>query len=188
MPGRLQRIIVNRRCPQLRCNGLLGFADETCRNGRYGIAVVLVCQCSRDNVVHNVRQQVRPGQARIHFAKMQDRDRRSFLAALLPLPVTALFVEARGPEVQARSTCWTQLIPRMIELRTRSLVIERTEGAELRDRHDILDGLIKLEAVGQLQYSHGRPHDQPLLWVADAVAWSAGRGGDWAARVRHLLL
>lgn len=188
MPGRRRRMAADPCCPQYRCTNLLGFADETCRPGRYGIAVVLVCQCSRESAACTVRQQVRPGQVRIHFAKMQDRDRRSFLSSLVPLPVTALFVEARGLDVEARSACWAQLVPRVIELHVRSLTIELTEGAELRDRRDILEGLIKLEAVDRLQYSHRRPHDEPLLWVADAVAWSVGRGGEWAARVRHLLL
>jgi hypothetical protein len=185
MPGRR---VVTSGCPQLRCDGLLGFADETCRAGRYRLAAVLVCACSRQRVTRNVRRNVRPGQARVHFAKMQDRDRRSFLSALLPLPVTAVIVEARGIEVQARSACWSQLVPRLIELNVQRLTIERTEGAELRDRRDILEGLVKLEAVNRLKYSHALPRDEPLLWVADAVAWSVGRGGEWATRVRRLLL
>jgi hypothetical protein len=38
-----------------------------------------------------------------------------------------------------------------------------------------------------LLYEHLKPHEEPLLWVPDAVAWCYGNGGDWRRRVAPLV-
>jgi len=34
-----------------------------------------------------------------------------------------------------------------------------------------------------MQYRHVAPHEHPLLWVSDAVAWCYSNAGDWIRRV-----
>jgi hypothetical protein len=34
-------------------------------------------------------------------------------------------------------------------------------------------------------YEHFRPHEEPLLSVADAVAWAYGAGGHWRTMVEQ---
>jgi hypothetical protein len=34
-----------------------------------------------------------------------------------------------------------------------------------------------------LTYEHVLPHEEPLLWLADAVAWCYGAGPRWRPRV-----
>ena len=36
-------------------------------------------------------------------------------------------------------------------------------------------------------YEHLRPHEEPLLWVADAVVWAHGAGGDWPRRIAPMV-
>jgi len=34
-----------------------------------------------------------------------------------------------------------------------------------------------------LRYEHAAPHEHPLLWVSDAIAWCLQAGGDWPRRI-----
>lgn len=43
------------------------------------------------------------------------------------------------------------------------------------------------ELSGAATYEHLAPHEEPLLWVADGVAWAWGAGTDWRRRVAPLL-
>ena len=38
-----------------------------------------------------------------------------------------------------------------------------------------------------MQYRHVTPHEHPLLWVSDAVAWCYSNGGDWIRRVEAIV-
>lgn len=165
----------------------LGFADETVRNSRYGIAVIVVCPCRAAPLRKLVRGLVRPGVRRLHFTRQQDRDRRQFLARIEQEDLGAIFVTMRGRERDARSACWAALVPRLLALGVTELAIEQMEGGEDRDRRDIRAALIKEGRVRDFCYAHVDPRHEPLLWVADAVAWAAGAGGRWRERVELIL-
>jgi hypothetical protein len=38
-----------------------------------------------------------------------------------------------------------------------------------------------------LTYELEVPRKEPLLWLADAIAWSYAKGGDWQRRVNPLI-
>ncbi|WP_424447691.1 hypothetical protein [Microbacterium arborescens] len=42
---------------------------------------------------------------------------------------------------------------------------------------------LPLGALVEEQYRHVAPHEHPLLWASDAVAWCHSNGGDWIRRV-----
>lgn len=65
------------------------------------------------------------------------------------------------------------------------LVIERDESTEQVDRRLIAE-LIRRRGA-HLRYRHASPHEHPLLWVSDAVAWCTSHGGDWSRRARSLV-
>lgn len=65
-----------------------------------------------------------------------------------------------------------------------SSVTTRFEKADKR----VLFRDVKRHGVsGTLTYVHESPHQEPLLWIADAVAWSYTRGGDWKRRIQPLI-
>ena len=51
------------------------------------------------------------------------------------------------------------------------------------DRRTIRAALLDAGAIDRLDYGHMRPSEEPLLWVADAVAWAYGVGQTWRRRV-----
>ncbi|MBV9143340.1 MAG: hypothetical protein JO115_20890 [Pseudonocardiales bacterium] len=130
----------------------LGFADESVRASRYGIAVVVVCQCRVALVRKVMRGLVRPGLRRVHFSK-----------------------------------CWTKLVPQLVELGVTELTIERVQGGETRDRRDIRAALKAIGQGQELTYQHVDATGEPMLWVADAVAWCAGAGSHWRMRIAPIL-
>lgn len=84
----------------------LGFADETRRQSRYGIAVAIVGPC-QEEIVSKVMQ-------------------------LSPENVRALYVSARGRQTDARSECWRMLVPQLVRIGVVKLTIEQIdEGGKL---------------------------------------------------------
>jgi hypothetical protein len=51
----------------------------------------------------------------------------------------------------------------------------------------IRDTLGKRPSESNLTYEHLGGSREQLLWVADAVAWCFGAGGDWPRRVAPLI-
>jgi hypothetical protein len=162
----------------------LGFADETRRQGRYGIA----CPCQVEIVSKVMRGSLRPGTRRSHFSKLRDCDRRLVVDQLGQENICALYVSARGRQIDARSECWRILVPQLVELRVIKLTIEQIdEGGKARDLRDIRSALLALDREPRLAYKHEDQVGKPLLWVADAIAWCAGAGGTWRARIAPIL-
>lgn len=128
---------------------LWGYADETIRNSRYGIAVLIACGCRFEHLRRTALSLLLPGQRRLHFAKEQDRRRRSILSAIASSPVSAVFAAERGNSLDARSACWHVLVPLLLTLDVSELVIESMVGVEARDEGDVGDDLRKADRIGQ---------------------------------------
>lgn len=68
-----------------------------------------------------------------------------------------------------------------------SFVFELDETTYLSDkaaleRHNLSVGNAKIT------FDFKARHEEPLLWLADAVAWCLGRGGIWKSRVDSLVI
>lgn len=66
------------------------------------------------------------------------------------------------------------------------LIIERDASLERTDRRRIADA-IRRAGSSEMQYGHASPHEHPLLWVSNAVAWCYSNGGDWTRRVEAIV-
>jgi hypothetical protein len=67
------------------------------------------------------------------------------------------------------------------------LVIESRSGRDEQDRRTIFAALREGDPHATLAYEHMRPHEEPLLWPADAIGWAYSAGGDWRRRADPLL-
>lgn len=79
------------------------------------------------------------------------------------------------------------MIDDMALLDARRLVLERDESMATHDKRVIRSALIAHDMQGQISYSHEAAAGEPLLWIADAVAWSYGRAGDWRRRASPIV-
>lgn len=123
-----------------------------------------------------VRRLFRHGQSRIHFKKENDARRRQILSGLagLDLPVR-VYVTENGRA--ARRACLERMVPDLVELGVTRLVLERDDALVAVDRRTLFELTGKHSA--DLEYRHLRASEDPLLCVADAVAWCYAKGGRW---------
>lgn len=164
------------------------FVDESERTS-YLVCAVFVAPAELHGVRRLMRQSLRPGERRIHFVKEQPSRRRLLLSALGTTSLRARIYSATGPAPAARHACIEQLVQ---DLGSREggctrLVIESRDGRDEQDRHTIFTSLRAGQGPADLSYEHFRPHEEPLLWPADAICWAYGAGGDWRRRVDPLL-
>ena len=68
------------------------------------------------------------------------------------------------------------------------LVIERREiSQDAREKSQIGEAKRLGLAPARLNYDHLGPNEEPLLWIADAVAWNYGAEGNWRQRAGELI-
>lgn len=129
-----------------------------------------------------LRGQLRPGRRAFHFTKEQDVDRKRFLAAIAETNIVTRVYKSPNPkDRESRPILLATLLADLPSLRTVYLGLEQREEHQNRiDRQ-----IIAANASTSLQsYSH-IPKEEPLLWVADAIAWCCGHP-DWHATIRSM--
>jgi hypothetical protein len=162
------------------------FVDESLR-GRYLMAAAMVSPAALTPTRTLLRSLCAPRQRRLRFKTESDARRRAILAQLVGCHAKVRVYTCRSDEVTARAVCLDQLVTDAIADGVQRLVIESREGRDQADRHVIFAALQRAEAPAELTYEHMRPHEEPLLWIADAVAWAYGTSGDWHRRVGPMI-
>jgi hypothetical protein len=163
------------------------FVDESER-GCYLLCATVVPPQAVNQARRALRQLLRQGERRVHFVKEHPSRRREILSALATIPgLRARVYTCRGPAPAARAACLAQLVYDLSAMTATRLVIESREGRDHQDRHTIFAALAENQTASRLAYEHMRPHEEPLLWPSDAIAWAYGAGGDWRRRVESLL-
>jgi hypothetical protein len=124
------------------------------------------------------------------MAKENDGRRRSLLTQISAMGVTSqlVAVQVSGKSIRgARDFALAALIEQLVELEVGRMVLESCDQ-DRRDVQVIGDSLAQLEVSGTMEIHHLRPHDEPLLWIPDAIAWAYGRGGkEWQGLVEPLI-
>ena len=162
------------------------FVDESKARGYYVVATASATgwvQASEKAL----RGLLKPGQRRIHFKSESDRRRREILARLCELDVRVSVWLVRGvADREARPLCLAALTDKALRDRVAHLVIERDASLERADRQ-LIAAALRAHPAAEFRYEHAAPHDRPLLWVSDAVAWCYSNGGDWVRRVEAIV-
>lgn len=117
------------------------------------------------------------GQRRVHFKTERDSRKKQIKNVICGLGVTATaYVTAPGRgEVDARRACIESLIAD--HGAGARLVIETDDSMLQHDRRALFDARAK--AGSKIEYLHQRAHEEPLLWIPDALAWCLTAGGHW---------
>lgn len=126
------------------------------------------------------------GDRRVHLQSEGDARRRVILARLIRANLRCWVYAARGRPEEARAACLAHLVSDAVKAGVPRIVLE-SRGAVL-DRSDrrVIAAACRPDHA-ELRYEHLRPHEEPLLWLADAVAWAYGAGSDWRRRVLPLV-
>ncbi len=163
------------------------FVDESGRPGRYLMCVVLVAPAHLAEVRQALIALRMPGQRRLHFKPEGDRRRRLILDRIAALPIRANVYQRPGQPVQARTVCLRAMTADLLRVGVTRLVIEPVDGLERRDQSTLINEMQRLKRPNGLVHEHVAAHLEPNLWMADAIAWTYGAGGDWRRRIWQLL-
>ncbi|MDL9978754.1 hypothetical protein [Microbacterium candidum] len=162
------------------------FIDESKARGYYVIATATAFG-SIHATNKLLRELLKPGQNRLHFKSESDSRRRLILSTMSTLDVRVSVWGVRGlPDKVARPRCLEALVEEAATAGASQLIIERDASLERADRQ-LIAGVLRRTDVAGMRYEHCAPHEQPLLWVSDAVAWCYSNGGDWVRRVEAIV-
>ncbi len=130
-----------------------------------------------------------PGQRGLHMKNERNRA-TEILGAVIDLrPWILLCRVPRGvPEMEARRRCVRRLSQEACELGVSRIVLDRIDSVVERDRSWLIAGAQEAGChAPPFAYLHQRRHEEPLLWIADAVAWAWSRGGHHRLMIRPLV-
>lgn len=164
------------------------FVDESRRGRSYLVCAVVVEaeDLARSRV--SLRGMLLSGQRRLHFATESDRRRKSILAEMAKLPVRVWVYVSGEKEPLARRRSIDALLQDLDAVNGERLVIERREiSQDAREKSQIAEAKRLGQAPARLTYTHLGASEEPLLWIADAVAWAYGAGGNWRQRAAELI-
>lgn len=132
-----------------------------------------------------LRRKLRKGQRSLHFTKERDAVRKAVLAILAEHRVAAVVALAhKGASAEPpREICLRALSRVIREAKAASVRLDRDATQERRDRK-----IISREFdPAAIDYSFRSRHEDELLWVADALAWSFAKGDTWKATASALV-
>ena len=163
---------------------LLAFVDESMRRVDehtvfYFLAAAVISEDHCPNVRDAMRTLVASPRGVLHW-RNESQPRRELITKTIrgsgveSLVVVGAMVDSRKQE-RARRRVLSHLLYTLDQRQVAHVVLE-SRHAE-RDRHDIkaIGGFRNAGTVSRrLVVSHERPHQEPMLWVPDAVAGAAG--------------
>lgn len=163
------------------------FVDESVRGGVYLVGAVIVAPERVHSLRRDMRSLLLPGQRELHMKRESERRQRLVAQRIVAAGVsTQLYVAALGPRrgADARAACVSRLVADLVDCRAERLVLDsRTSGQDKLDEGVIRGALGGHPHRRGLRYEHVHSETEPLLWIADVVAWCHGRGGDWRRRI-----
>ncbi|MBB4969528.1 hypothetical protein [Saccharothrix violaceirubra] len=163
--------------------------DESRRNDTYYLAAAIVDPKDLTVLRKRLGGLLLPGQYELHFKKEMPSRRKEILSRLVEWQAKAVIHQAScGRDVEAaRQACVARLAEDLIDVNCVRLVLDSREERDVFDMRTIRTTLGKYPRASGFIYEHMSSTRESLLWIADAVAWSHGAGGDWARRVRPVV-
>lgn len=160
------------------------FVDESVRGQRYLLACVVVEEERLGDVRRAMRRLAVRG--RVHFSHESMERRARLLEEICSMPISVVVVHARiGHGVrqsQAREWCLSAMVRWLQGQGVSRVVLESRDD----DRDDVRHLMRVRQPTPPLVFRHLRAIDEPILWAADAAAWSFGAGGVWREAVMGL--
>ena len=164
------------------------FVDET-KSGRFVVVVAAVSSSALSSARKDLRQHLRSGQRSLHFTKESNSSRRGALKIIadLPIEVTVYRVVGKHGLRDSRELCIRALARDAVTAQPRRIVLERDDSLQIHDERWLYEEL----GPGNrrdTEFQHLNRHDDPMLWVPDAIAWCIQKGRPWVDEVADLVV
>ncbi len=165
------------------------FIDESRRGGMYLLAAALL----RPDELAPTRALMRSlsvaGARKVHFKHERDSIKKDIAAALVAAKVCTRVYIGHGQPDAVRALGLHIAAKDLATAGLRRLVLDtRSQDGNHSDRRIIRAALQEVDGEPDtVTYVHMRSHEEPALWIADAIAWCYGAGGDWRRRVEPIV-
>jgi len=151
------------------------YADESIRGNRYLMAVVVLDLKGGGGVCRSkLRSQAKGFKKRsLHFNQLLPAQRKEAMKMLADLDGVRSYVfEHRAQpgesDMDSRSIVLTAMINQLVDDGVSLLVLDQWRGG------DKWDGQTIRRIPNRLRYEHQFYTDEPMLWIADGIAYNAG--------------
>lgn len=158
---------------------MTAYVDESLRltaAGLYLVAAAVVIDERADDARHELRKVLTGRQKRFHWNDAGEKQRSRMLETIHALePAIMAYACQPLPKRQdrARALCVGSLVWDLRHLEVSHVVFEsRQDHNDRKDANTIERARRAQTASPELTYAFSRPRDEPLLWVADALAGS----------------
>jgi hypothetical protein len=156
------------------------FVDESIRGQRDLMACVLVQAHDVPEMRADVGALAGTKSSRVHFNAELDSRRQVLLETFAALSIESFVVVCRRShgvtEFQARTRCLAYIVG-ALQLRSVDRLVIESRQDDVDDERTIHR---HRQREPRLVFEHRRGADEPLLWIADGVAWSVGAGPRWS--------
>jgi hypothetical protein len=168
---------------------LHAFIDESHRGNLYLLAAALL----RPGELASTRSLMRSlrvaGERKVHFTHERDSIKKDVIAALVSARVPTRVYVGHGHAEAVRERGLRAAVEDLAASGLQRLVLDaRWHAGNQVDRAIIHATLLRAHARPEaVTYEHLSSHEEPALWIADAVAWCYGAGGEWRRRVKPIV-
>jgi len=161
------------------------FVDES-KVGGYYVAASVVAAGDVNAVRKAVRTLLLPKQKRIHFTDEKDDRRKKLLKDFALLDVAVSVYVAKGlRDKEARPLCLTALAEDVATCQVDHLYLEKDDSSFDSDKRVLARTFAGYEH--RPRYAFPKAHEEPLLWISDAVAWCYQKRGPWVGMAGPLV-
>ena len=161
---------------------MIAYIDES-KAKNYLLVLNLVLPGEQIYLRRTLISQLLAGQRSFHFTKESNRRRTQLVRLLLGLNFRVVVFSIKGmSNTESRRSLIAEACKNIRKLEISNLVFELDQSCYLND--------VKIlnEIRPGVPWDHRERHQEPLLWVADAVAWCVNRGGEWERMVRPMIV
>jgi hypothetical protein len=123
----------------------------------------------------------------IHFKKESDTSRSRIYRqiAQMPLQCRIIWVPSTVKPIAAREIAVRSVARLARSEKPQRIVFETDEAALKKDRVWLHE---ELPPSSGIEYQHLSGFADPMLWIADGIAWAVHRGGFWRAMINRLII
>lgn len=162
-----------------------GFADESKSKG-YIFSLVIVKQEQLSATRKLLREFVLPGQRSLHFSKESMARRREILDRILGSDLQLCILESGAQShKEGRLAGLIKLSKVAQEFNLSTLCLERDDSTFLFDQRILREQLRQRSPREIGAFSLRYRHEEPILWAADALAWSYQKSGQFRTQLRE---
>ncbi len=163
------------------------YVDES-KSKAYIVAAVIVEPGRAAGLRSRMKKLLMPRQGHLHFVDERPSRRKQILSEMIDMTIRVRIYRAKEiNHMMSRALCMAALLDDLEGLGATSLIFERDDSVVKSDEILLRQGLTRRGLKKTIEFRHVGKSEEPLVWIADAMAWSFARGEDYRRRAMFVI-